>query len=57
MDVKTAQTRVGHASSRTMLDVYAHALEELDQAAAATLDRMAIAAVIGRLRGLWGGGS
>ena len=39
IDVKTAQTRLGHADPRTTLSIYARALPESDRAAAAALGR------------------
>jgi integrase len=39
VDVKTAQTRLGHSDPRTTLSIYARAVPEADRAAAATLGR------------------
>jgi len=39
IDVKTAQTRLGHADPRTTLAIYARAVPESDRAAAAALGR------------------
>lgn len=39
MDVKTAQTRLGHADPRTTLSIYARAVPKADVAAAAALGR------------------
>jgi len=39
LDVKTLQRRLGHAQASVTLDVYAHALGEMDRRAAELLDR------------------
>jgi integrase len=39
IDIKTAQTRLGHADPRTTLAIYARAVPEADRAAAAALGR------------------
>lgn len=39
MDVKTLSTIIGHISSRTTLNVYAHVTDEMKQKAAVTIDR------------------
>ena len=39
MDVKTLSTIIGHISSRTTLNVYAHVTDEMKEKAAATIDR------------------
>ena len=39
MDVKTLSTIIGHISSRTTLNVYAHVTDEMRQKAAVTIDR------------------
>jgi integrase len=39
VDVKTAQTRPGHADPRTTLSIYARAVPKADRAAADTLGR------------------
>jgi integrase len=40
LDVKTLQRRLGHAHASVTLDVYAHALSEMDRQAAELADRM-----------------
>ena len=39
MDVKTLSTIIGHISSRTTLNVYAHVTDEMKEKAAVTIDR------------------
>ncbi len=39
MDVKTLSTIIGHASSNTTLNIYAHVTDEIRQSAAANIDR------------------
>ena len=37
-DIKTVQSRLGHAEASTMMNIYAHALQETDRKAADTLE-------------------
>ena len=39
MDIKTLSTVIGHVSSATTLNVYAHVTDEMRQSAAAKIDR------------------
>jgi integrase len=39
LDVKTLQRRLGHTQASVTLDVYAHALSEMDKRAAEMVDR------------------
>ena len=39
MDVKTLSTIIGHVSSSTMLNIYAHVTDEMQRTAAAKIDR------------------
>jgi integrase len=39
LDIKTLQRRLGHAQASVTLDVYAHALSEMDRRAAELVDR------------------
>ena len=39
MDIKTLSTIIGHISSKTTLNVYAHVTDEMKQKAAVTIDR------------------
>ncbi|WP_066714965.1 tyrosine-type recombinase/integrase [Clostridium sp. Marseille-P299] len=38
VDVKTVSTRLGHAQTSTTMDIYAHALKQLDEKAASALE-------------------
>ena len=39
-DIKTVQARLGHAEASTTMNIYAHALQETDRKAAATLENV-----------------
>ena len=41
-DIKTVQARLGHAEASTTMNIYAHALQETDRKAAATLENVLI---------------
>lgn len=40
VDVKTVSNRLGHAQTSTTMDIYSHALQKMDEQAAATLDNL-----------------
>lgn len=41
-DIKTIQSRLGHAEASTTMNIYAHALQESDQKAAAALENILV---------------
>ena len=40
VNVKTVSNRLGHASTSTTMNIYAHALQELDRSASDTLENL-----------------
>lgn len=44
VDIKTVSTRLGHSQASTTIDIYTHALKQLDKKAADTLDNLLIKA-------------
>ena len=42
IDVKTVSTRLGHSQASTTIDIYTHALKQLDKKAADTLDNLLV---------------
>jgi integrase len=42
IDIKTVSKRLGHAQTSTTMNIYAHALEELDRKAAAALETVTL---------------
>ena len=38
VDIKTVSNRLGHAQTSTTMNIYSHALQKMDEQAAATLD-------------------
>ena len=42
IDVKTVSNRLGHSQASTTIDIYTHALKQLDKKAAETLDNLLI---------------
>ena len=44
IDVKTVSNRLGHSQASTTIDIYAHALKQLDEKAVATLDTLLLKA-------------
>ena len=40
IDVKTVSNRLGHSQASTTIDIYTHALKQLDKKAAETLDNL-----------------
>lgn len=42
IDVKTVSNRLGHSQASTTIDIYTHALKQLDKKAAETLDELLV---------------
>ena len=42
IDVKTVSNRLGHSQASTTIDIYSHALKQLDKKAAETLDALLV---------------
>ena len=45
IDVKTVSNRLGHSQASTTIDIYTHALKQLDKKAAETLDNLLISSI------------